>query len=70
MIVDEKFIQQIKNDVNFIESYFGVKKVSEKYDMLKHRLLSTLTLVALFEKNDDEIRKNITEMAILRKSLG
>jgi hypothetical protein len=33
-------------------------------------LLSTLTLAALLENNREEIVKNITEMARLRKSLG
>ncbi len=70
MLVDESIIQQIKNDISFIESYFSFKKASERYDVLKHRLLSTLTLVAFIEKNDEEVIKNISEMAILRKSLG
>ncbi|MFP3165818.1 MAG: phosphoenolpyruvate carboxylase [Nitrososphaeria archaeon] len=70
MVVNEKIIQQIKNDISFIESNFGIKKLGEKYDVLKHRLLSTLTLAALLENNREEIVKNITEMARLRKSLG
>jgi Uncharacterized protein conserved in archaea len=34
MIVNEKIIQQIKNDISFIESNFGIK-ANEKYDVFK-----------------------------------
>ncbi len=68
--VKDDIIQQIKNDAFFVESSFNIKKPSEKYETLKHRLLSTLTLVAFTENNKEELIKNIIEMAILRKSLG
>ena len=69
-VVSEDVLSIIKKDVEFFESVFGPIKRSERYETVKHRLLSTLTLVALFENNKEEVSKNIVEMAKLRRSLG
>ncbi|MGC8568382.1 MAG: phosphoenolpyruvate carboxylase [Nitrososphaeria archaeon] len=67
---DKGALDQIRRDAEYVESTFTGRKSPEDYGVIKHRLLSTLTLVALKEGKESEVKSNIVEMAKLRRSLG
>ncbi|MGC8969464.1 MAG: phosphoenolpyruvate carboxylase [Conexivisphaera sp.] len=67
-IVKDRLLESLRSSAQFIESTFGSE--GDDYSSLKHRALSSLTLVALLEGNGDEVSSNVVEMARLRRSLG
>ncbi len=68
--MDEMVIKLVKDDILFMKNQIGIKIPNHQYDTVKHRLLSSLALIALNEKKDSEVRTVISEMATIRNSLG
>jgi len=68
--LDETIIKLVKDDILFMKNQIGIKVSNHQYDIVKHRLFSSLALIALNEKRDSEVMTLVTEMATIRHSLG
>ncbi|MEM3243221.1 MAG: phosphoenolpyruvate carboxylase [Conexivisphaerales archaeon] len=68
--LDKRIIELVKEDVLYMENQIGIKVPNHQYDIVKHRLFSSLALTALIEKKDSEVKMAISEMAAIRNSLG
>lgn len=68
--LNKEVIQMINEDVSYLENQLGIKIGGRNYYERKHSYLSTLFLLALKEKNVEEAKLHIKQMAIIRKSIG
>ncbi|BBD72351.1 phosphoenolpyruvate carboxylase [Sulfodiicoccus acidiphilus] len=68
--VDDSILRSIREDLSFAEEVLGIRIGGEDYESRTHRLLSELVAIALEARRPEEGRKNVLEMALLRKFLG
>jgi len=68
--VDQKVIEGIKQDINFVEDNLGIKLGGNDYMSLKHVTFSSLVHLALKDNRIDEAKHLIAEMAKIRGSIG